>query len=145
MTTIVMTTTTTCLCLLSLYVVLPFPRYSYVRPFRSTTSMLVMSRSHDYWYCPDWLITLSSDLDEDSSTEKCWSMRCTTPLKICITFHNKSHSMKALVILSHSWSPFLPLTCLIEKMNVGVHLAFWSIIVRKKLPSCRLPMHITMI
>ncbi len=28
------------------------------------------------------------------------------------TFHNKSHNMKALVILSHSWSPFLPLTCL---------------------------------
>ncbi len=34
------------------------------------------------------------------------------------TFHNKSHNMKALVILSHSRSPFLPLTCLyIEKMN----------------------------
>ncbi len=27
------------------------------------------------------------------------------------TFHTKSHNMKALVILSHSWSPFLPLTC----------------------------------
>ncbi len=25
------------------------------------------------------------------------------------TFHTKSHNMKALVILSHSWSPFLPL------------------------------------
>ncbi len=31
------------------------------------------------------------------------------------TFHNKSHNMKALVILSHSWSPFLLLTCLYEK------------------------------
>ncbi len=29
-----------------------------------------------------------------------------------LTFHTKSHNMKALVILSHSWSPFLPLTCL---------------------------------
>ncbi len=27
-------------------------------------------------------------------------------------FHNKSHNIKALVILSHSWSPFLPLICL---------------------------------
>ncbi len=31
------------------------------------------------------------------------------------TFHNKSHNMKALVILNHSWSPFLPLTCLYGK------------------------------
>ncbi len=31
------------------------------------------------------------------------------------TFHTKSHNMKALVILSHSWSPFLPLTCLYGK------------------------------
>ncbi len=28
------------------------------------------------------------------------------------TFHNKSHNIKELVILSHSWSPFLPITCL---------------------------------
>ncbi len=27
------------------------------------------------------------------------------------TFHTKSHNMKALVIRSHSWSHFLPLTC----------------------------------
>ncbi len=33
------------------------------------------------------------------------------------TFHTKSHNMKALVILSHWWSPFLPLTCLYGKMN----------------------------
>ncbi len=33
------------------------------------------------------------------------------------TFHNKSHYMKALVILSHSWPPFLPLTFLMEQMN----------------------------
>ncbi len=31
------------------------------------------------------------------------------------TFHNKSHNMKALVILSHSRSPFLPLTSLYGK------------------------------
>ncbi len=31
------------------------------------------------------------------------------------TFHNKSHNMKTLVILSYSWSPFLPLTCLYGK------------------------------
>ncbi len=33
------------------------------------------------------------------------------------TFHTISHNMKALVILSHSWSPFLPPTCLYGKMN----------------------------
>ncbi len=27
------------------------------------------------------------------------------------TVHNKSHNMKALVTLNHSWSPFLPLIC----------------------------------
>ncbi len=32
------------------------------------------------------------------------------------TFHNESHNMKALVILSHSWSLFLPLVCM-EKIN----------------------------
>ncbi len=31
------------------------------------------------------------------------------------TFHTKSHNMKALVILSHSWWPFLPITCLYGK------------------------------
>ncbi len=31
--------------------------------------------------------------------------------------HTKSHNMKALAILSYSWSPFLPLTCLYGKMN----------------------------
>ncbi len=31
------------------------------------------------------------------------------------TFHTKSHTMKALVILSHWWSPFLPLTSLYGK------------------------------
>ncbi len=30
-------------------------------------------------------------------------------------FHTKTHNMKAMVILSHSWSPFLPLTCLCGK------------------------------
>ncbi len=34
------------------------------------------------------------------------------------TFHTKSHDMKALVILNHSWSPFLLLTCLYEKKEL---------------------------
>ncbi len=34
-----------------------------------------------------------------------------------LTFHNKSHNMKAFVILSHSWSPFLLLNCLYGKNN----------------------------
>ncbi len=48
------------------------------------------------------------------------------------TFHNKSHNMKALVILSHSWSPFLLLTCLYGKITfVGLCADFWSIFMRK--------------
>ncbi len=52
------------------------------------------------------------------------------------TFHTKSHNMKALVILSNSWSPFLPLTCLYGKKLtfVGLCTAFWSIF-WEKLPS----------
>ncbi len=52
------------------------------------------------------------------------------------TFHTKSHNMKALVILSHSWSPFLPLTYLYGKKWTFVSLcvAIWSMFVRKKLP-----------
>ncbi len=52
-------------------------------------------------------------------------------------FHTKSHNMKALVILSHSWSPFLPPTCLrgiIERLWVSVWPSGF-IFVRKKLPS----------
>ncbi len=59
------------------------------------------------------------------------------------TFHSKSHNMKALVILSHSWSPFLPLTYLYGKKwtFVGLYAAFWSIFLRKN--SLRLLMQIT--
>ncbi len=51
------------------------------------------------------------------------------------TCHTKSHNMKALVILNHSWSPFLPLICLYGKKItfVGLFVAFWSIFLRKKL------------
>ncbi len=41
------------------------------------------------------------------------------------TSHTKSHNMKALAILSHSWSPFLPLTCLYGRNKTFVGL--WSI------------------
>ncbi len=52
------------------------------------------------------------------------------------TFHNKSHNNKALVILSHSRSPFLPLTCMNEKRRtfVGPCVPFWSIFSRKNSP-----------
>ncbi len=52
------------------------------------------------------------------------------------TFHNKSCNMKALVILSHSWSPFLPLTCLYGKKwtFLGLCLASWSISATKNSP-----------
>ncbi len=45
------------------------------------------------------------------------------------TYHTKSHNMKALVILSHSWSPFLPLTWKCEH-NV-VKLVFVYILLSK--------------
>ncbi len=53
------------------------------------------------------------------------------------TFHNKSHNMKVLVILSQSWSPFLPLTCSYGKKwtVMGLCAALWSIFLRKKLLS----------
>ncbi len=52
------------------------------------------------------------------------------------TFHTKSHNMKALVILSHSWSQFLPLIVYMEKKTlVGLYAAFWGIFLRKKLLS----------
>ncbi len=51
-------------------------------------------------------------------------------------FHTKSHNMKAFVILSHSWSPFLSLTYLYGKKwtFVGLCVAFWCIILRKNSP-----------
>ncbi len=59
------------------------------------------------------------------------------------TFHNKSHSMKALVILSHSSSPFLPLTCLYGKIFnfYGSLRGILEYFRKKKLP--RFPMQIT--
>ncbi len=53
------------------------------------------------------------------------------------TFHTKSHNMKALVILSHSWSPFLTLTCMYENKwtfvalckylsHLTLHYKVWS-------------------
>ncbi len=59
------------------------------------------------------------------------------------TFPTKSHNMKALVILSHSWSPFLSLTYLYGKKSTFVYLlaAFWCNFLRKTPP--RLPMQIT--
>ncbi len=59
------------------------------------------------------------------------------------TFHNKSHNMKALVILSHSWSSFLPLTCLYgknEPLRVSVQP---SEVFSWEKTSPRLPMQIT--
>ncbi len=49
------------------------------------------------------------------------------------TFHTTSHNMKALVILSHSESPFLPLICLYGNKwtFVGLYATFWSIFLRK--------------
>ncbi len=62
------------------------------------------------------------------------------------TFHTKRHSMKALVILSHSWSSFLPLTSLYRKKwtFVGLCVVFWSIFLRKNSPQITHANHMTM-
>ncbi len=62
------------------------------------------------------------------------------------TFYTKSHNMKAWVILSHSWSPFLPLTCLYEKTNfcAGLCAAFCSIFLRKNSPQITHANHMSM-
>ncbi len=62
------------------------------------------------------------------------------------TFHTKSHNMKALVILSHSWSPFLALTCSYGNQwtFVGLCGAFWSIFFRKNSPQITHANHMTM-
>ncbi len=59
------------------------------------------------------------------------------------TFHNKSQNMKALVILSHSWLPFLPLTCFYGK-NELLWVSMWpsGVFSWEKTP-LRLPMQIT--
>ncbi len=61
------------------------------------------------------------------------------------TFYNISHNMKALVILSHSWSPFLPLTCLYGKNEfVGLCVAFLSIFLSNNSSQITYANHMTM-
>ncbi len=59
------------------------------------------------------------------------------------TFHTKSHNVKALVILCHSWSSFHPLTCWYGK-NELLWVSVWpsGVLSWGKTPP-RLPMHIT--
>ncbi len=61
-------------------------------------------------------------------------------------FHAKSHNMKAFVILSHSWLPFLTLTSLYEKKRtfVGLYVAFRSIFWRKNSPQITHANHMIM-
>ncbi len=50
------------------------------------------------------------------------------------TFHTKPHNMIALVIRSHSWSPFHPLTCLYEKNYFyGSHSGLLEYFLKKNL------------
>ncbi len=70
------------------------------------------------------------------STLKLPSVCCMIFLK----FSNKSHNMKALIIiLSHSWSPFFLLTYLYaeNELLLGPCVSFWGIFIRKNSP--RLP------
>ncbi len=55
------------------------------------------------------------------------------------TFQNKSHNMKALFVLSHSWSQFLTLTCLYGEMNFcGARCTLLEYFWEKKVPPDRL-------
>ncbi len=60
-------------------------------------------------------------------------------------FHTKSLNTKAFVILSHSWSPFLPLTCLYgtKWTFVGLCSVFWRIFLRKNSPQITHVNHMT--
>ncbi len=59
------------------------------------------------------------------------------------TFHTKSHNMKALDIISHSWWPFLPFTCLYRK-NELLWVSVWpSGEFSWEITLPRLPMQIT--
>ncbi len=58
-----------------------------------------------------------------SGTSLCINSECCYLEYFKATFSFKSHNMKAFVNLSHSWSPFLPLTCLYgenELLSVSV-------------------------
>ncbi len=80
------------------------------------------------------------DTDKVANKLKLPSLLAAWPLW---TFHTKSHNMKAFVIQSHSWSPFLPLTCLYAK-NELLWVSEWpsGLFSWEKTPS-RLPMQIT--
>ncbi len=69
-----------------------------------------------------------------------FSVRCMT---FFLTFHTKSHNMKASVILSHSWSSLLPLTWLYGK-NEHLRVSVWpsGVFSGEKTPLI-LPMRIT--
>ncbi len=61
-----------------------------------------------------------------------------SPMLLKLPSHNKSHNMKALVILCHSSSTFLPLTCLYGKMNFCESLCgLLEYFRKKKLPRDR--------
>ncbi len=83
-----------------------------------------------------------------------WTMSQMTHLKLPSLFaawlfwtlHTKPHNMKALVILSHSWSPFLPFNCLYgKKWNLlGLCTAFRSIFLSKNSLQITHANHMTM-
>ncbi len=59
-------------------------------------------------------------------------------------FHNKSNKMKALVILSHSWSPFSHLLVYMEKINLCESLCgLLEYFFENKTPPRLLPNHMT--
>ncbi len=84
---------------------------------------------HKFLWCTSWKTAFKAS----------FSVRCMAFL----TLHNKSHNMKALVILSHWWSPFLPLTCLYGKNEI-LWVSVWpSGIFLQEKTHPRLPMQIT--
>ncbi len=76
---------------------------------------------------------------------------CHQPLKLLSLFaawlfwpfQTKSHNMKAIVILIHTWSPYLPLTCLYGQ-NELLWVSVWhsGVFSWERIPA-RLPMQIT--
>ncbi len=114
---------------------LSWPTPNVLAFYHKTTNMIFIihtSTVKDIWLGREGHMTYSNDIKLHTLFKATFSVRCMTFLN----FHTKSHHMKALVILSHPWSPFLPLTCLNGKKWTFVDLCagFWSIFLRKTSP-----------
>ncbi len=101
--------------------------------YQKTSSFMAEWKKTICW-CIFWVFCTT--LGRSMHFKVFFSVYCMLFLK----FSNNPHNMKALIILSHSWSPFLLLTYLYGEnalMFVGHCACFWSIFARKTPPISR--------